>query len=430
MKYKTCKHLEGNLYLAPNEIRACCQRFFHKGKMRGDAVLLKTTKGQKISSEDILKAREKMFQNIQNDKEEACLGCNYIVEKEKPEITKKTNFLSIEHHSFCNLKCTYCSEIYYGGKKPDYDVVDFLNTYGKEGNLKKCTQVVWGGGEPTLDKNFKKMLLDINKIASPKIYHRVFTNSVVFKESIKEFLDEGLIKIVTSLDAGTPETFKTIRGKDKFFEVFKNLNKYSKKNPGRVTVKYILTEGNSSERELEQFVNNCIKYKLDQCCFQISMNYKFEDLSFDNFQAAIYLFSKLILNKIKKVFIDDHILARFSQLNEKEIEKLKIFLENKKIDNVIFDSKKIDSIVIFGAGQLSKELTNKAKFFKSVNFDIVDSNKAIIGKSLNGKIIKDPVILKDDKRPIYISAAQSYDSIFSYLKTLNKTDNIISGIFI
>tara|TARA_B100001057_G_C22824378_1_gene940775 strand:- start:1736 stop:2218 length:483 start_codon:yes stop_codon:yes gene_type:complete len=160
------------------------------------------------------------------------------------------------------------------------------------------------------------------------------------------------------------------------------------------------------------------------------MNYKFENLSFDNFQAAIYLFSKLILNKIKKVFIDDHILARFSQLNEKEIEKLKIFLENKKIDNVIFDSKKIDSIVIFGAGQLSKELTNKAKFFKSVNFDIVDSNKAIIGKSLNGKIIKDPVILKDDKRPIYISAAQSYDSIFSYLKTLNKTDNIISGIFI
>ena len=67
MKYKTCKHLEGNLYLAPNEIRACCQRFFHKGKMRGDAVLLKTTKGQKISSEDILKAREKMFQNIQSN---------------------------------------------------------------------------------------------------------------------------------------------------------------------------------------------------------------------------------------------------------------------------------------------------------------------------------------------------------------------------
>jgi uncharacterized Fe-S cluster-containing radical SAM superfamily protein len=430
MKYKTCKHLEGNLYLAPNEIRACCQRFFHKGKMRGDAVLLKTSKGQKISSGDILKAREKMFQNIQNDKEEACLGCNYIVENEKPKITKESNFLSIEHHSFCNLKCTYCSEIYYGGKKPDYDVVDFLNVYGKEGNLKKCSQVVWGGGEPTLDKNFKKMLLDINKIASPKIYHRVFTNSVIFKDSIKEFLDEELIKVVTSLDAGTPETFKKIRGKDKFIDVFKNLNKYSEKNPGRVTVKYILTEGNSSDHELEQFVENCIKYNLDQCCYQISMNYKFEDLSFDNFKAAIYLFSKLISNKVKKVFIDDHILARFSQLGENEIEKLKKFLKMKKIENVIFDSEKINSIVIFGAGQLSKELINKAKFFKNAKFDIVDSSKAKIGKIFNGKVIKDPVILKNDKRPIYISAAQSYDSIFSYLNTLNKTDDIISGIFI
>jgi hypothetical protein len=55
---------------------------------------------------------------------------------------------------------------------------------------------------------------------------------------------------------------------------------------------------------------------------------------------------------------------------------------------------------------------------------------AKIGKIFNGKVIKDPVILKNDKRPIYISAAQSYDSIFSYLNTLNKTDDIISGIFI
>lgn len=430
MKYKTCKYLEGSLYLAPNEIRACCQRFFYKGKMRGDAVLLKTTKGQKITSEDIFKARSKMFENIQNDKEDACLGCSYIEEKENSEITKESNFLSIEHHSFCNLRCSYCSDIYYGGKKPDYDVVDFLHEYGKEGNLKKCSQVVWGGGEPTLDKNFKKMLLEINKIASPKIYHRVFTNSVVFKEPIKEFLEQELIKVVTSIDAGTPETFKAVRGKDKFFDVFANLKKYSEKKPGRVTVKYILTEGNSSEEELEKFVEHCIKYNLNQCCYQISMNYKFENLSFDNFKSAIYLFSKLISKKFKKVFIDDHILARFSEFDEKEVEKLKIFLKENKIENIIFDSKKINSIVIFGAGQLSQELINKAKFFKNAKFDIVDSNKSKIGKSLNGKIIKDPDILKNDERPIYISAAQSYDSIFSYLKTLNKTDKIISGIFI
>ena len=235
----------------------------------------------------------------------------------------------------------------------------------------------------------------------------------------------GALVILTQLNA-----FIGLSVEKNIPDVFKNLNKYSEKNPGRVTVKYILTEGNSSDHELEQFVENCIKYNLDQCCYQISMNYKFEDLSFDNFKAAIYLFSKLISNKVKKVFIDDHILARFSQLGENEIEKLKKFLKMKKIENVIFDSEKINSIVIFGAGQLSKELINKAKFFKNAKFDIVDSSKAKIGKIFNGKVIKDPVILKNDKRPIYISAAQSYDSIFSYLNTLNKTDDIISGIFI
>ena len=91
-----------------------------------------------------------------------------------------------------------------------------------------------------------------------------------------------------------------------------------------MTVKYILTEGNSSEEELEKFVEHCIKYNLNQCCYQISMNYKFENLSFDNFKSAIYLFSKLI-SKNLKVFIDDHILARFSEFDEKEVEKLKIF---------------------------------------------------------------------------------------------------------
>ena len=38
--YKTCKDLEESLYVAPNELRSCCQRFFHKGKIRGDAKLI------------------------------------------------------------------------------------------------------------------------------------------------------------------------------------------------------------------------------------------------------------------------------------------------------------------------------------------------------------------------------------------------------
>ena len=40
------------------------------------------------------------------------------------------------------------------------------------------------------------------------------------------------------------------------------------------TIKYIFTENNITFPELEKFVENCLKYKLNNCCFQISMNYK------------------------------------------------------------------------------------------------------------------------------------------------------------
>ena len=63
--YKTCQDLEESLYIAPNEIRSCCQRFFHKDKMRGDAKLINIKDGVTPSAGDIKKAREKIFDEIQ-----------------------------------------------------------------------------------------------------------------------------------------------------------------------------------------------------------------------------------------------------------------------------------------------------------------------------------------------------------------------------
>ena len=37
----------------------------------------------------------------------------YLKDSNKePQFTSETKFLSIEHHSVCNLRCDYCSEIY------------------------------------------------------------------------------------------------------------------------------------------------------------------------------------------------------------------------------------------------------------------------------------------------------------------------------
>jgi sulfatase maturation enzyme AslB (radical SAM superfamily) len=432
-KYKSCKYIENSLYLAPNEIRACCQRFHHKGKMRGDAVLLDTSKikDNKIDSSTIKVAREKMNNLLQEDKIDACLGCRYIENVEnKPKIKSDVNFLSIEHHSFCNLRCTYCSEIYYGGQKPNYDVLHLITSLKEEGKLKTCDQVVWGGGEPTLEKDFEKLVIEINKTASPKIYHRIFTNSVRYSAPIFNFLKQNLIKIVTSIDAGTRETYKKIRGRDKYNDVYDNLIKYSEAGANNITIKYIITEENNSKLEFESFAKKFSKGELKNACYQISLNYKYEKLTIENFNSALFLMHTLYKNGINKVFIDDHILAKLVELNGQNLKTVKDFLKKNDISNLIIDKTKHNSLILYGAGQIAKEIIEKTLYFKdNLNFDIVDENK--VNQKFLGKIVKNPDTIKEDQRSIYITSAQSYDTIYSNIVKL-KGDNvkILTGVFI
>lgn len=436
MKYKTCKHLENSLYIAPNEIRACCQRFFFNGKMRGDAELLKIKDDNNLPGyNEITKARVKLFDDIQSNKSDQCIGCPQLfLTNKKPELNGDINHLSIEHHSVCNLRCSYCSEIYYGGKKSKYNVSEFVKKLSIENSLKNCKQVVWGGGEPTLDKTFETIVNEIQDFANPKIYHRVFTNSVRYHESISKFLKNGLIKIVTSIDAGTPETFAKIRGRNKFYNVFENLEKYSLINSKKITVKYILTEENTTFLELEKFVENCLKYKLSDCCFQISMNFKKDKLSLNFLKSIIFLMSVFKKNKIFKFFGDDHIMARFKTLNNKEKILINQYIvENGFQDLVLNNFLKSNNVSLFGVNLIAENILKKNITKNELSkITLVDSDENKQGKFINGIQIVKPDILKINNDKIFIASAQSYDDIYEKLISNLQISSarIIQGIFI
>ena len=431
--YKTCKDLEESLYVAPNELRSCCQRFFHKGKIRGDAKLINIKDNITPTAADIKKAREKIFDQIQKDENEDCKGCIFLKEtKTKPVFTSNISHLSIEHHSVCNLRCSYCSEVYYAGKKSKYNVVEFISYLSKNKSLDKCDQVVWGGGEPTLDKSFEQILEEIHKHANPSIYHRVFTNSVRFNEAIPKFLKKSLIKITTSVDAGTPETFKEVRGRPKFYNVFENLRTYSKIDPTKITIKYIFTENNFDEKEIDGFVENCLKYELKDCNYQISINYKNSELEFKILKSISYLFSKLFKNNIRKIFLDDHIMIRFGSLKKEELHDIRNYLIKNKSDHILLDPDKIKDLIIYGAGKIATEIIKKTNFFKNIkNFDIVDGDNNKTGNFLLNKKILSPNIIKDDNRGIFIATAQSYDDVYKNILDLKGNDkNVISGLIV
>ena len=126
-----------------------------------------------------------------------------------------------------------------------------------KGNLDEIEGIVWGGGEPTIDKSFAEIMKTIEQKINKNIYHRIFTNSVRYNSVLQDYIDKDLVSITTSVDTGTRELYKKIRGRDKFFNTFENLNKYSRKKPSRVTVKYILTDENSEIEELRKFINHC-----------------------------------------------------------------------------------------------------------------------------------------------------------------------------
>tara|TARA_A100001011_G_scaffold334602_3_gene363034 strand:+ start:1472 stop:2779 length:1308 start_codon:yes stop_codon:yes gene_type:complete len=431
--YKTCKDLEHSLYVAPNEIRSCCQRFFYEGKMRGDAKLIPIRENITPTSSDLINARKKLFDEIQEDKNEDCKGCPFLTETDKkPEFTSNVSHLSIEHHSVCNLRCSYCSETYWGGKRSKYNVVEFISYLSKSKSLNNCDQVVWGGGEPTLDKSFEEILEEIHNHANPKTYHRVFTNAVRYSDPVSKFLKKGLIKITTSIDAGTEETFKKVRGRPRFKNVFENLKKYSDVDPTKVTIKYIFTEDNYSEKEIDAFVENCKKFNLNNCNYQISLNYKNSNLEFKILKSITYLFYSLFKNDIKKIFLDDHIMIRFSSLKDNELSELKNYLSDHDASHILLDPFKVKDLIIYGAGKIAWEIISKTNFFKEIeNYDLVDNDKLKIGQNLFDKKIMPPSIIKDDNRDIFIATAQHYDDVYKkILSVKGNSKNIISGLFI
>ena len=240
-KKKSCIYLQRAMYLAPNEIRACCQRFHVKGKLKGDVPLISLNEDRNISFQEVIEAKKDLIQKINNGTDDLCSGCPKLKSDHWEAIEEeKLDYISIENHSRCNMRCTYCSDTYYGGVKPKYNL-DYLFENMKDAG--PDLHIAWGGGEPTLGKDFESLFEKTTKRFKPRT-QRIFTNALKYSTTIQNALDNRLSSITTSIDAGTEDTFRLIRKAHKIEKVLNNLKLYSNNNPDLVTIKYIITEGN------------------------------------------------------------------------------------------------------------------------------------------------------------------------------------------
>ena len=413
MKKWSCHDLQNSVFLGPDEIRTCCKRFFVGGQMMGDVVLYKTA-SMIPTATTILSAKNNLIKAINSGDQTPCSGCPYLEFKEWGDIADaKFSYISMEHHSICNLKCTYCSDKYHGGMKTQYDIEYLLKSLFAKNTISQSATFVWGGGEPTNLKNFDEMI-DLAIGASPQSVQRVLSNSVKYSKKLQTLIDEEKVYLTTSVDAGTSEKFLEVRGNNKLKSVINNLRKYSANKPQQITIKYIFTESNSLLDEIKSFSELISSNNLISCNFQISSDFKNEFIEVDNLALLIAMYSLLTSIGVETIFWDDLISNRLISLSDEDRVRIADYLNLYEIENPIAQADEYSGVSIWGAGWQAKAYIEKTTFFKNVSLlKVVDDTPSKLGAEFFGRKIEPSGSLLKDDSPIIIAAVQGYGIIYN-----------------
>jgi poly(ribitol-phosphate) beta-N-acetylglucosaminyltransferase len=415
IKY-SCEDLQSSIYFAPNMLRHCCQRFFVKGKMKGDVEILKVKNDNDINIENIIKEKKEIIKKLNNNLTSPCDGCPKIKKQIWPNEIKIKK-ISIEAHSKCNLRCSYCSDMFYGGLDPSYDIEKMFEKFKKKNFFSKDVSITWGGGEAVLLKNFNKIFEKFIESRYPNFNDvRVYSNSVIYNELVHKYLDKNKIILTTSIDSGTQKTFELVRGVKKgFLNIFKNLRKYNSKKSGNIIIKYIVTDDNYTENEVDSFVSLIKKYDLLNCNFEISTDYKGEELSLKKALSLVYFFNKLHQTGATFVHFDDHVRKRLykilhQKLSMADLEKNNIFDNIKKYFNT--------KIIVWGTGRYADELISNSFLFKKAKIDFFVDKHNKDKKKFLSKDVMSPQQLINSTNPILIASSTYWHEIYENILKL------------
>lgn len=249
---KTCSKLESGLNLAINGLRACT-----RGALMPPLFCTpKEIHQGKVTREFIIEKRKEYIRMLNDDHSDMdCKRCLMVEKKRYGDISfSRLGHIDLQHYSMCNLRCSYCA--YTRDDQhvpPQYNALAVLNLFSPE-DIEWNAHVDFAGGEPTLLKDLEEYL---EFFRSRSIRVLMFTNAVKFHQAIYDGLADGSIYLATtSVDAGTPSTFKALRGRDRYLQILENLSRYAvagSKGKGMLVAKYIFTDSNCSDDDIAGF---------------------------------------------------------------------------------------------------------------------------------------------------------------------------------
>jgi sulfatase maturation enzyme AslB (radical SAM superfamily) len=245
-EYASCQWIEGGLSFQPGKLSVCPNS--HIG---GGTPGLFQFSGGRFSIRDTLIIRKLIIQVNQNGRFEACKSCSFLERKKWPSKKHLFDTICLSHFTTCNLFCDYCyatpEERQYAplssvmGLRPTFKwLID--NKY-----LSPETMIMWGGGEPTQNKEFETLFEYLSEYG---VRSQIYSSGVILSKNLLGAIKKKQATVMISLDAGSKEMFHKIKGRDVFERVVQNVKEYAKADGYGAILKMIIRDDNKHEVKL------------------------------------------------------------------------------------------------------------------------------------------------------------------------------------
>jgi len=464
---KSCRKLERGLRFGPEGVRACQVGPYASPIYWSEEEASSIT----ITKEMVIGQRKRIFMMLNDSTSEtACKQCAMVEIKPFREIDF-TRLGHIDHapRTICNLRCNYCGythaedrgDLKNGFVETGYNSLQVLKLFSKE-DVSWDAFVDFNGGETSLIKNVDEYL-DFFQLM--KIRVLLYTNAVTFNQAIYDGLKGGTIEwVVTSVDAGTPSTFKSTKRADVYGKVIENCARYAhaaENSSGNFAVKYIFTDDNCSDDDITGFAYAMLAVRPQKVWLTFDFNpfgeIGGESEDFGNFDFAhqidAYVKLFLLLSKhgllpvhyseghlatiskagrklmdIVKRQINLKMLERVSTQEQREMLKLQDFRSKETEQELNEPLPSIDQVrlsplslinsvgqsnpwslenmrvVLAPAWQFSRKLMKVPEIAQADIVGLVDKSVAIHGKEIDGVEIHDYTALKELKPDVVLVA--------------------------
>lgn len=241
--YPSCRWIEGGASFVPGRLRVCP----NTNARGGPPGLARFTEGR-LPVELILERREVIRWANRGAGFEACGQCAYRERREWKARPYVFDVLCIAHATTCNLACRYCHTIpearYLQNPRLVPRLLPTISALISDGLLAPDARIQWGGGEPTVLREFDEMFEVLHRHGA---YSEVYTSGLRIPPILLDAVAQNRAGVMVSLDSGTRETYRRIKGRDAFDRVLSNVGRYALANPGRIMLKMILSRENAGE---------------------------------------------------------------------------------------------------------------------------------------------------------------------------------------